>query len=144
MGRYIGSGVETLGKLRWDGRDPRDAWHMENYFWLLLNDGVFVNSTLYKHKAYETENEYRLLIIGERDKIAEESDRHHVREQNGEIVGYLKVPLPWRKPGVLTHIRVGPAAPDQLKDQIRIALKKLRIPLQLEIDKSCIPYRSAR
>jgi hypothetical protein len=114
-------------------------------FGCFSNDGVFVNSTLYKHKAYETENEYRLLIIGERDNIVEESDRHHVRERNGEIVGYLKVPIPsWRKPGVITHIRVGPAAPDQLKDQIRIALKKLRIPLQLEIDKSCIPYRSAR
>jgi Protein of unknown function (DUF2971) len=144
MKRYIDNGITTLEKLKL-GEQDRDAWRRERYFWLILNDGIYVNSTLYKHKAYDHEQEYRLLIIGERDKIAEECDRHHVRERNREIVGYLKLPIPsWGEPGVLTHIRIGPAAPYQLADQIRITLKKLRIPLPVVIDKSDIPYRPTR
>jgi hypothetical protein len=149
MARYIETGLETLTKLNISNHD-NDAWLKEEYFWLLLNDGVYVNSTLYKHKAYAHEQEYRLLVIAERDAIAG-CDCYDVRERNGEIVGYLKLPIPswsklpaWRAPGVLTHIRVGPAAPDQLVNQIRIALNKFRIPLDLplQIDKSNIPYRS--
>ena len=38
---------------------------------------------------------------------------------NGEIVGYLDLPLPnWRVSPVLTRINVGPAAPQRLEEQL--------------------------
>jgi hypothetical protein len=43
----------------------------------------------------------------------------------------------------LTHIRLGPTAPDEVRGQIRIALTTLGIPVP-KIDKSDIPYRSTR
>jgi hypothetical protein len=67
-----------------------------------------------------------------------------LRERKGEIVGYLDLPIPnWKQQGVLTHIRLGPAAPSQLKDEIWVALMSLGIPMPM-IDKSDIPYRPAR
>jgi Protein of unknown function (DUF2971) len=61
-----------------------------------LNDAFFVNASLYKHKAYAQEQEYRLLISGPREQIAG-CGRHYVRERNREIVNYLKLPIPaWK------------------------------------------------
>jgi hypothetical protein len=112
-------------------------------FFRILNDGFYVNSILSKHPAYCHEQEYRLLISGIRNTFSA-CDRHCLRERNSEIVGYLKLPVPmWKEPGVLTHVRLGPAAPDQLQDQLRMTLTTLGIPLPT-IEKSGIPYRSTR
>jgi hypothetical protein len=95
---------------------------------------------MHKHPAYADEQEYRLLISGDRDTISR-CDLHCLRERKGEIVGYLNLPIPsWQQRGVLIHIRLGPAAPDGLRDHIRIALMTLGIPT-LKIDKSDIPFR---
>ena len=109
----------------------------------ILNNGFFANSLMRKHPAYADEQEYRLLISGDRDTISR-CDLHCLRERKGEIVGYLNLPIPsWQQRGVLTHIRLGPAAPDGLRDHIRIALMTLGIPT-LNIDKSDIPFRPTR
>jgi hypothetical protein len=106
-----------------------------------LNNGFYANALLSKHPAYEHEQEYRLLISGVRNTIST-CGSHHLRERMGEIVGYLTLPIPrWMQPGVLTHIRAGPAAPRELADQIRMTLTTLGLPLP-EMEKSDIPYRS--
>lgn len=114
----------------------RDLFH-------ILNDGLYVNALLSKHPAYKNEQEYRLLVSGPRESISR-CDHHRLRERSGEIVGYLDLPISsWRQPGILSHIRLGPAASDELMDQLRVALVTLGIPVP-EIDKSDTPYRSTR
>ncbi len=151
MQRYIEVGLDLLEKIDLAGRDSYykpygDALLYERDFFYILNDGIFAHSLLSKHKAYAHEQEYRLLISGIRNTISG-CGRHYLRERKGEIVGYLKLPIPaWKQPGVLTHIRIGPAAPNQLLDQIRMTLTTLGIPLPNsdKMDKSGIPYRSTR
>jgi len=109
----------------------------------LLNHGFYANSLLHKHSAYSHEQEYRLLVSGIRDPISRCSF-HHVRHRKGEIVGYLDLPIPrWKQPGVLTHIRLGPAAPERLNDQIATVLRTFGLPTP-KIDQSDIPFRSTR
>jgi hypothetical protein len=139
--RYVDGGLDILAEI--DAAARADPWRDELFVLSLLNDGFYANAILSKHVAYEQEREYRLLISGERERIGE-SNHHHLRERNREIVGFLKLPIPeWRRPGVLTHIRIGPAAPNQLMDQLRGTLAKLGIPIP-QIDRSDIPYRSVR
>jgi hypothetical protein len=115
----------------------RDLFH-------ILNEGVYANALLSKHPAYEHEKEYRLVVSGPRELISTCKKYHRLREHRGEIVGYLDLPIPcWKQQGVLTHIRLGPTAPDEVRGQIRIALTTLGIPVP-KIDKSDIPYRSTR
>jgi Protein of unknown function (DUF2971) len=107
----------------------------------ILTNGFYANSILHKHPSYQHEKEYRLLVSGPRDTILN-SPYHHLRDRKGEIVGYLDLPIPrWKEKGVLTHIRLGPAAPEGLKDQLRLTLAALSIPLPIEIDQSTIPFR---
>jgi hypothetical protein len=148
MQRYIDTGAVLLERVNLAARDSYyaaygDALLYERDFFRILNDGVYANSLLSKHAAYQHEQEYRLLISGTRTGIST-SDRHFLRERNGEILGYLKLPIPaWKKPGVLTHARIGPAASPHLIDQIRTTVTTLNIPMP-KIDKSAIPYRSRR
>jgi hypothetical protein len=143
MQRYIDSCLDLLKKLELPARDAATSIAVHRILGS-LNDAFFVNASLYKHKAYAQEQEYRLLISGPREQIAG-CGRHYVRPRNCEIVDYLKLPIPaWKQPGVLTHIRIGPAAPSQLRDQIQMALWRFGIPSPEIIDQSTIPYRCTR
>jgi hypothetical protein len=145
MQPYIASALEVLKTFDLPPKNHATLQDEQATFFY-LNGGLYLHSMLYKHKAYEQEEEYRFLISGQRDNFAD-YDCHCVRERNRQIVGYLTLPIPeWRsrkiQSGVLTHVRIGPAAPDQLRDQIWIALKSLGIPMfGIDIDKSNIPYR---
>lgn len=115
----------------------------ERDFFYRLNDLVYANSLLFKPDAYENEKEYRLLFGGLRSVMAK-CEYHRVRERRGEIVSYLELPIPgWRASKVITHIRVGPAAPHQLEEQLVMTLTTLGIPVP-RIERSDIPYRSTR
>ena len=72
----------------------------------LMMSGLYLHALMHKHNAYQHEREYRLILNAYRPKV--EPDEHHkVRVRNGEIVGYLDLPIPrWKAPTVLTHIRV--------------------------------------
>jgi hypothetical protein len=138
MQRYVDCALDMLETL---DLPPKNASILgqEEGILFFLNGGIYLHSMLHKHQAYEREEEYRFLISGERNNFVD-YDCHCVRERNREIVGYLKLPIPQ---GALTHIRIGPAAPDQLKEQIWWALRSFGIPVcGLELDKSDIPYRS--
>jgi len=145
--RYVDCALDILEKLDLPPKD-RETQNVEQEVFFYLNGGIYLHSMLCKHEAYKHEEEYRLLVSGERDKF-EYYDCHCVRERNHEMVGYLKLPIPeWRSPGMqtgpLTHVRIGPAAPERLKDQIWTALRSFRIPLLgLNPDKSDLPYRSS-
>ena len=144
--RYIDRALDALQAVDLPPRNPV-SWSDEQEILFYINAGVYLHAMLHKHEAYRREQEYRFLISGERDNFAS-YDRHDVRERNREIVGYLKLPIPeWKSRGiqehVLTHIRIGPAAPEGLMRQIWAALRSSGIPVfGLNLDKSDIPYRS--
>lgn len=148
MQAYIDIGLDLLEKVNLSARDSYhqpygQALLYERDFFHVLNNGFYANSLLFKHAAYEHEQEYRLLVSGFRNTIAR-NNLHRFRERKGEIVGYLDVPIPaWKQRGALTHIRLGPAASSQLEDQVWMTLMTLGIPLP-RIERSDIPYRSIR
>jgi hypothetical protein len=148
MQLYVDTSIDVLEKANLPARDsyyqPNGrALLYERDLFRVLNNGFYANSLLFKHVAYAYEQEYRLLVSGLRTTISA-SDHHRLRERSGEIVGYLSLPIPgWKEQGVLTHIRLGPAAPDRLADQLRMTLAALGVPA-LTIDKSPIPYRPTR
>jgi hypothetical protein len=114
--------------------------------WIFTKLAILVvfNSVLFKHPAYGHEKEFRVLLLGERE-IIEKHSLHRVRARHGEIVDYLDRPIHpgLSTPGVLTCIRVGPAAPDELVAQVRGTIRSLGIP-EPEIDRSDIPFRPVR
>jgi hypothetical protein len=145
---YVDRILDILERADISSRESYDkpygrALLYERDLFRVLNEGFYANALLSKHSAYKSEQEYRLLISGPRETNTK-SDLHHVRVRGGEIVGYMKIPIPsWKEPGVLTHLRIGPAAPNELMDQLRVTFTTLGIP-QPRIDKSSIPYRSTR
>jgi len=146
---YVDLSLDLLEKANLAARDSYykpygRALLYERDCFRILNNGFYANSLLHKHVAYSHEQEYRLLVSGLRDTISR-CDYHRLRERRGEIVGYLDLPIPrWKQQGMLTHIRLGPAAPDTLKDQIIMALVTLGIPMPARIDQSNIPFRPTR
>lgn len=147
MQTYVDRGLDLLERLELVSRESYKphgrALLYERDSLRAMNNGIYLNSFLFKHAAYDHEREYRLLVSGLRETLSR-CDHHRLRERKGEIVGYLDLPIPsWKQPGVLAHIRLGPAASDELNDQIRIALMTLGIPTP-KIDKSDIPFRPTR
>ncbi len=123
------------------GRDPQN-------FAVALGEIVLFNGMMTKQAAYENEKEIRLLYWRDARQPIDGATQNRicVRERNGELVRYIEVPIPFLKSPdrrVLTSIRVGPAAPDGLKDQLRMTLRSLGIPGP-PIVPSDIRYRSIR
>ena len=109
-----------------------------------MMNGLYLQSMMHKHHAYQHEKEYRLVINAYRPRV--EPDKHHkVRVRNGEIVSYLDLPVPnWAKSQVLTHIKVGPAAPSNLEEQLEIVFRSCGIKAPTEITRSRLPFRKTR
>jgi hypothetical protein len=105
---------------------------------------VLYASLLFKHVAYSHEKEFRVLVVDNRDQIGKHK-LHRTRERLREIVDYLDCPFrpPLHQGGVLTHIRIGPAASKQLMPQFCKTIGSLGIP-EPTIDKSDIPFRPTR
>jgi hypothetical protein len=103
---------------------------------------VILNSLQFKHPAYAHEKEFRALILGDRSAIAA-SPLHDFKPRKGQWIEFLKRPVfpSMKQPGTLKHIRIGPAAPSELVQQVRDAVTTLGLPVG-NIDKSTIPYTS--
>jgi hypothetical protein len=91
-----------------------------------------------KHRAYEHEQEARLVILGQPAQLW----RHvTTRFRGSEVVPYIKHPMPVRTN--LAEIVIGPAAPADAERAIRVMLNSLGIdPKSVSIDQSRIPYRA--
>jgi hypothetical protein len=105
---------------------------------------VLFNSLRSKHPAYAHEKEIRIIRLGGREDVIAD-DTYRIRERNGEIVEYLELPFEpsIRQKGTLKCIRIGPAAPAELVEQMQSAIRSFKIP-EIPIDKSTIPFRSLR
>lgn len=95
----------------------------------------------FKHPAYQAEQEVRLLLISETEKL-----RPYVkmRVRNGTLVPYISWPFSpsLRQAGMITDIRVGPAAEPSAEGALYAHLKRCGISLEdVKIERSTIPYR---
>jgi hypothetical protein len=112
---YIHCGIELLRRVNlpsissYSQRQGRALLYERDLLRHLMS-GLYLHAMMHKHNAYEHEREYRLVLNAYRPKV-EPSPQHKVRARNGEIVGYLDLPIPnWQFSGTLPHVMVGPAA----------------------------------
>lgn len=148
MQRYLDLGVKLLG----DVNLPSMPSYSQPYGRALLYErdllqammsGVYLHAMMYKHKAYQHEREYRLILNAYRPKV-EPSPEHKVRVRNGEIVGYLDLPIPnWQSSRTLTRINIGPAAVPKLEEQLATAFRSLALSVP-RLERSKLPFRATR
>jgi hypothetical protein len=106
MQEYVDVGLEFLAKCylpRYESYYKKfgAALLYEREFMRIMNAALYSNSVLFKHPAYKHEQEYRALISGTRSMISN-CEYYRLRERNGEIVGYLDLPIPgWKSLGRL-------------------------------------------
>jgi hypothetical protein len=102
---------------------------------------IYFVSVGFKHPAYQTEQEIRLLLINETETL---QPYVRIRARNGVLVPYIPWPFApsLRQEGTITVIRVGPAAPPSAEGALHALLNGQGIsPARVKISKSTIPYR---
>jgi hypothetical protein len=91
-----------------------------------------------KHPAYEHEDEVRLIIAGTPDKLLKYVK---TRLRGSEMVPYIPLPWPVRKPENVAKIVIGPAAPLDAERTLKKFLTTLGMKFD-NITRSDIPYRA--
>ena len=95
----------------------------------------------FKHSAYQAEEEIRLLLINETEKL---QPYVRARVRKGALVPYIPWPFSpsLRQEGIVTNIRLGPAAPPSAEGAVHDLLNACGIPPAfVTIERSRIPYR---
>jgi Protein of unknown function (DUF2971) len=148
MQPYIDLGIQLLRRVNL----PSMSSYFQHYGRALLYErdllqammsGMYLHAMMHKHKAYKHEREYRLILNAYRPKV-EPSPQHKVRARNGEIVGYLDLPIPnWKISKTLTRIKVGPVAAPKLEEQLATAFRSFGLPLP-QLERSKLPFRKTR
>lgn len=88
---------------------------------------------IFKHQAFEFENEYRLVQYGCEGKVEKR------QTEKGTVVSYVKVRIPFQ---ILKKVIIGPCADSKVFHAIHTELKYCN-PLHLvEIEPSLLPYRN--
>jgi hypothetical protein len=148
MQPYIDKGVELLARVDFPSM-PSYSQHLgrallyERDLLQTMMSGVYLHSMMHKHRAYQHEREYRLLLNAYRPKV-EPTPQHKVRARNGEVVSYLDLPIPnWNFSKTLPHINVGPAASPKLEEQLAAAFRSFGLPVP-RIGRSSLPFRTTR
>lgn len=88
---------------------------------------------IFKHQAFEFENEYRLVQYGCEGKVEKR------QTEKGTVVSYVKVRIPFQ---ILKKVIIGPCADSKVFHAIHTEFKYCN-PLHLvEIEPSLLPYRN--
>lgn len=145
---YIGATINLLLRVNltsmpsYSQRHGRALLYERDVLQTMMS-GLYLHAMMHKHGAYQHEGEYRLILNAYRPKV-EPAAHHKVRVRNGEIVGYLDLPIPnWKASTVLTRINVGPAAPPNLEEQLATAFRSFQLPVP-KIVRSTLPFRTTR
>jgi hypothetical protein len=111
---------------------------IQTYCRAILASVLIWNCLTSKHKAYDREQEVRLIIMGHRDKL---TPRIKTRLRGSEIVPYIAQPLALRGPEAIFEIVTGPAAGADAERTIRTMLRSFSADDRVPIEPSGIPYR---
>lgn len=111
----------------------------ENDIITLWNEKMFairiictILSPIFKHPAFEFENEYRLIQYGCEDKVEKR------QTEKGTVISYVKVKIPFT---TLKKVIVGPCADSKAFQTIHAELKCCNPQHLVEIEPSILPYR---
>jgi len=106
---------------------------------------IYFHCVSFKHPAYSAEQEVRLLLINETEKLL---PFVKTRQRRDEIVPYIPYQCfpALRDEGIVSIIRLGPAAPRSTEDALIQLLNSNGYPMSgvttcVPIDRSEIPYR---
>lgn len=133
--RIVGATIEQAPELMTD-RDVGKPF-LETMAERLVASQLIFNSLFIKHEAYQDEEEVRLIILGEHDKLAPHIS---TRTRNGQIVPFIKSAMPIQTECSIKEIVVGPAAAASAKDGVGALLKPFNAPCSI-VRRSTIPYR---
>lgn len=97
------------------------------------------NSLSVKHEAYQHEREVRLFIPGEHRNL---TTHVSTRSRGGDIVPFIKSPMPIQASGSIVEIVIGPAAADSAEDGVCSLLKPFHNAPDSIVHRSAIPYRA--
>ena len=105
----------------------------------LIASPMLFNCLTIKDGAYEHEKEIKLIIVGERRKLAP-----HVstRRRRRKVIPFIKSDMPIQSNGSIVEIVVGPAAADNAEDAVRALLKPFHATPNSIMRRSKIPYRA--
>jgi hypothetical protein len=133
----------TLGDVVIDAFDEREMRSLVRAITDGLADHFLETSHQYKHRGYEFEQEWRIVVRVEKKEKHLSGKGQHTRVRSGEIVHYIDLPL---QPGYETSLKsvmVGPSAPVALVSQLQRLLDAQGY-ADVSVTKSRIPYRSVR
>ena len=103
----------------------------------LISSELLLNSLMIKHRAYQSEKEVRLVIVGERKNL----EAHiNTRSRGSEIVPFIRADFPLSVQGNIAEIVIGPSAGERAESGIRAISPALS---EVRLRHSEIPYRSS-
>jgi hypothetical protein len=111
---------------------------MQDFARAVIASPLIWNCLTSKHPAYAHEREVRLVILGQKAKLA---PFIATRLRGSEIVPYIAHPLPLRQPHKIVEVVVGPAAPADAERTVRTVLNSFGADPDIQIGRSGIPYR---
>jgi hypothetical protein len=145
---YIALAINLLNRVNlpsipsYNQRNGRALLYERDVIQAMMS-GLYLHAMMHKHSAYQHEQEYRCILNAYRPKV-ESSPHHKMRVRNGEIIGYLDLPIPnWETSPVLTRVNVGPGAPSKLEEQLATAFRSFQRPVP-KIERSRLPFRTTR
>src|SRR5262245_20097593 len=112
---------------------------IENYTKEVIADEMIFVCLTSKHEAYEHESEVRLMMLGLHTKLKPYIE---TRVKNGELVVFVRHPMPIKEPGSIVEIVVGPSAGADAEHSVRSLLNSAGVQPTVPIRRSNIPYRS--
>jgi hypothetical protein len=95
------------------------------------------NSVTTKHSAYANEKEVRLIILGHLPLFT----KIETRTRKGELVPFVRSPMPTQTRGNITRVMIGPAAGPMAEDGVNNFLRSAGIDPTNRVFRSRIPYR---
>jgi hypothetical protein len=92
-----------------------------------------------KNPAYAHEEEVRLIILGQRERL---SPYVTTRLRGSDVVPYIAHPMSVREPQNIAEIVVGPAALSDAEHNLRALLASQGVDTNIPVNRSDIPYRA--
>jgi hypothetical protein len=99
---------------------------------------LLFSSLTTKHPAWKHEAETRLIMINDKQKLANVIE---TRTRGSQIVSYIPITFPLQKPGILKNVWIGPAAIGEAEIGIENLLRANNIDPTDRIRRSVVPYR---
>src|SRR5216683_4683658 len=137
----LAKAAEVVANAEADGLLEAKEVRQEFFVRLRIQVAIFVlwNALTTKHPAYKSEAETRLILLSDVGRLAPVTK---TRLRGSELVPYVPIEFPLRRPGVLLEVMVGPAAGEPARTAVARLLRANGFDPTNIVTKSDIPYRA--